>query len=140
MIEKLKKRNQILKYCIGGFLGFLFDLLLIYIFVDIGIHKDIAFLLGFFISALTLGFVFHQNITFCEARRRGLKVFRLYLIANIFIFIIDIYGAIIFSNILISSYLNTVYDRELLILAGKTIGAALAGITSFLTLKFIVFK
>ena len=129
--------SQIIKYCIGGTGAFFFDLLLIYVFVNLGVHKNLALVLGFLISALTFSFLFHKNITFAAAKKYN--VFHKYILASIFMFIIDMGGGFWLTDVLIARFTG-VYDYDMLVLAGKTISAAFAGATNFITLKFWVFK
>lgn len=133
----LKLRTQFLKYSVGGIASFLFDMLLIWIFVHMGMHEDLAFLIGFILSTMIFSFLFHKNVTF-DAGHKKQTYFR-YTIASIILFVLDVGGAIVFTKILFY-FFEGVYHNDIIIMVGKTLGAGLGGLINFFFLRQWVFN
>lgn len=130
------KIKQFIVYAAGGLLTFSADLALIYLFVKMGVHEDIAIFLGFAISTIVVSFFFHKNITFNQRDRKG--VFWKFALASTAVFAVDMGGSIFFKDLLVQYY-QSMYPFTILVLVGKTLGASTAGLLHFVFLRNWVF-
>lgn len=128
---------RLIKYSFGSLSAFLLDLLLIYIFVRLGMNENLAILIAFLIIGFTYSYLFHKNITFNAGNRSG--QYSKYSVTSVVVLFLDIGLSILFTQILIKYYMDF-FNRDLLIMAGKTLGSSAAGIVNYMFLYIWVFS
>ncbi len=136
-IAHLKLRTQFIKYSVGGVASFLFDVLLIYILIRMAVPKNPAILVGFIASTMIFSFLFHKNITFEAGQKK--RTYWKYAIASAILFVVDVGGAILFSDILLALFRES-WNNNLLTMLGKGLGAGLGGLINFFFLRQWVFR
>jgi putative flippase GtrA len=129
--------KRLIKYSIGGLTAFFIDMLLIMVFVRLGLGESLSIILAFMTVSLTFSFLFHKNVTFEASTEEG--QYSKFSFAAVMVLVVDVGLSILFTKILIHFYLGH-YDHEMLVMAGKTLGASVGGLLHFLFMHTWVFS